>query len=71
MKLNRNVGTIDRVARLALGAALGVGFLTGFIATPLGYVAAVVSVVMLVTGLLGTCPAYSLLRIRTCPIQRT
>jgi hypothetical protein len=71
VKLTQNVGTIDRIARLALAVVLGAAFLTGAVAAPLGYVAAVLAVTMLATALSGFCPIYSLLRIRTCPIQRT
>ena len=41
VKLTQNVGTIDRIARLALAVVLGAAFLTGAVAAPLGYLAAV------------------------------
>jgi hypothetical protein len=71
-----NVGSTDRLVRLDLGAVLlvvaivvglGVGGVgSGTLATvgvPL--VLAVVGLVLLVTGYTQTCPAYSLLGIRT------
>ena len=70
MQLNQNVGTLDRIARLGLGAVLGVVFLAGFVAIPLSWLVGVLSVIMLATGALGSCPIYTLLGVRTCPIQR-
>lgn len=61
-----NEGTIDRALRVILGLALlslvfiGPKTLWGLF-----------GVVPLVTGLLGTCPVYSLLGIRTCPLTQS
>jgi hypothetical protein len=65
MKLPQNVGPIDRVLRLAVGigllaVALG-GALTGLVL----YGAWVVAAIMLVTGAIGFCPLYFVLRIST------
>lgn len=61
----RNVGTIDRLLRLALvvaiAAAYGLGYLSGALATILG----VVALVALLTGLFSICPAYSLFGVST------
>ncbi len=56
-----NVGTIDRPVRLLAGAGLIALAATGTIGA-WGYV----GVVPLLTGLLRTCPAYSLLGVNTC-----
>jgi hypothetical protein len=60
--VNRNVGTLDRVLRAGAGLALMGLALSGSIGA-WGYV----GIVPLVTGLIGSCPAYGLLGIRTCP----
>ena len=59
-----NEGTIDRVLRVVVG--LGVLSLA-FVGpqTPWGYV----GIVPLVTGLVGFCPLYAVLGIRTCPVK--
>jgi hypothetical protein len=59
----RNEGTIDRVLRVGLG--LGVLSLV-FVGpeTPWGWL----GVVPIVTGLLGSCPAYTVLGLSTCPM---
>lgn len=60
-----NVGSTDRAVRVVLGAALIALAATGTIG-PWGYI----GVVALVTGLLRTCPAYSLLGVDTCGARK-
>ena len=62
MTFARNVGGLDRLARIVLGAALILLALTGGIGL-WGFI----GVVPLATGLMRTCPAYSLLGLNTCP----
>lgn len=64
--MKRNVGGADRVIRIVLGAVLvAAGFLV-----PLGnimrIVLFVVAGILLITGGLGSCGLYTLLRIDTC-----
>lgn len=63
--MQANVGTIDRALRIIAGTALIVLAATGRIGI-WGYL----GVVPLLTGLLRFCPAYTLLGIRTCPLQQ-
>lgn len=61
--LPQNEGTLDRTLRVIVGLALlslvfvGPKSLWGF-----------VGLVPLVTGLVGSCPLYSLFGLRTCPL---
>lgn len=64
--LAKNVGTIDRVARIALGIGLLSIAFTGP-QTPWGYL----GFIPLLTGAFGTCPLYSVLGFSTCPAPRT
>ncbi|MFO7908888.1 DUF2892 domain-containing protein [Vreelandella aquamarina] len=59
--MKTNVGGIDKIARIVIGALLILLALTGTIGV-WGWI----GVVPLATGLLNTCPAYSLLGINTC-----
>lgn len=60
-----NVGGIDKVVRIVVGAALvALTFVGPFTATL--YPWGLIGIVPLVTGLIGWCPAYSLLGIKTC-----
>ncbi len=63
--MTRNEGTIDRALRIIVGLVLlslvfiGPQTLWGL-----------VGLIPLATGLLGWCPAYSLLGLNTCPMKR-
>lgn len=61
----KNVGTIDRVVRIIVGIAFLAGFALNMVAAPLSYLVALVGLIALVTGAIGTCPAYSVLGIST------
>jgi hypothetical protein len=64
MTMMKNEGTVDRVLRTALGIVLmvvGFGVMGGTGGTILG----VVGLVPLITGVVGFCPLYTLLHIRT------
>jgi hypothetical protein len=56
-----NVGNIDRIVRIVAGLAL-IGLAAAGTIGPWGYI----GVVPLFTGLLRTCPAYSVLGVNTC-----
>ena len=60
-----NVGSTDRLLRIVAGIALIALAATGTIGA-WGYI----GVVPLATGLLRTCPAYSLLGMNTCGITK-
>lgn len=63
--LPRNEGTADRVLRVILGVVLLSLALFGP-QTPWGWI----GLVPLVTGLIGSCPLYTLLGLNTCPMTR-
>ena len=68
MMFNRNEANWDRVARVALGVvflAVGLTVVDG----TLGVVLTVVAFVPLLTGIVGSCPLYSLLGVSTCPVK--
>jgi hypothetical protein len=60
-----NVGTLDRVFRLLLGVGLLSLVFTGP-QSAWGYL----GIIPLLTGVFGTCPAYSLLGLNTCAVKR-
>jgi len=67
--LKTNEGTVDRALRVIVGLALLVWFFmdqgTGF-----WHYAKLIGVVPLLTGLLGSCPLYSVLGMSTCPMKK-
>ena len=62
MKINE--GGWDRAVRVVVGLAL-------ILAAALGYVGVwgYIGILPLVTGIIGVCPAYSLLGMSTCPMK--
>lgn len=64
-----NVGGIDRVLRIVVGAALLLWFFVDQGGGTWHY-AKLFGIVPLVTGLFGTCPLYSILGLSTCPVKR-
>jgi hypothetical protein len=61
----KNVGSIDRVLRVGAGGLLIALAAIGTI----GWWGCI-GLVPLATGLFGTCPAYSLLGLKTCPLSK-
>lgn len=61
----RNIGTIDRALRIILGLVLIALVFVGP-QTPWGWI----GFVPLATGLLRTCPLYSLFGLSSCPLDR-
>lgn len=62
--MQKNVGGIDKIARILVGIALIVWAIAG------GPVWAWIGILLLATGLLGRCPAYTLLGLKTCPLKK-
>ena len=62
--LKNNVGNIDRLIRIIVGLLL-VGNVFMGLQNPIGWI----GLVLIVTGLFGTCPAYSIFNINTKSIK--
>ena len=57
----KNVGRLDRIVRIIVGVALvpiGLFLLGGWQGNSTGILVAVLALIPLVTGLIGSCPAY-------------
>ncbi|MGA0542707.1 YgaP family membrane protein [Neotabrizicola sp. VNH66] len=65
-----NVGGIDRILRIVIGAALIVWFFVDQGTTGFWHWAKLIGIVPLLTGLFSTCPLYSVLGLNTCPVRR-
>ncbi|HEY5642966.1 MAG TPA: DUF2892 domain-containing protein [Woeseiaceae bacterium] len=63
--MTKNEGTIDRVLRVVVGAGVLSLVFVGP-QTAWGWI----GIVPLLTGIIGYCPAYSLLGISTCPMKQ-
>ncbi|MCV2864242.1 DUF2892 domain-containing protein [Defluviimonas sp. WL0075] len=67
--LKNNVGGIDRILRVILGVALIAGFFMNADASMRWLY--LLGIIPLATGLLGTCPLYTILGLNTCPMKRS
>ena len=67
--MKTNIGSIDRILRVALGLALLVWF---FVDQGSGFwhYAKLIGILPLLTAAIGSCPLYSLLGLSTCPLKR-
>ena len=65
-----NAGTADRAVRIIVGLALLVWF---FMDQGQGFwhYAKLIGIMPLLTGLMGSCPAYSLFGMSTCPMKKS
>jgi hypothetical protein len=64
-----NEGTIDRALRIIVGLVL-IGMFFMYPEASWRYWA-LIGIVPLATGLLGSCPLYSILGMSTCPIKKS
>jgi hypothetical protein len=64
-----NVGSIDRILRIVVGAALLLWF---FVDQGSGFwhYAKLIGIVPILTAIFSTCPLYSILGLSTCPVKR-
>ncbi|MFC6498481.1 DUF2892 domain-containing protein [Gemmobacter lanyuensis] len=66
--MTKNVGGIDRILRIVIGAALILWF---FVDQGSGFWhwAKLIGIVPLLTGILSSCPLYTILGLSSCPRQ--
>jgi Inner membrane protein YgaP-like, transmembrane domain len=61
----KNVGMIDRVIRIILGIILLYLFAVNMVAAPWSYLVILIGLILLITGIIGTCPLYSMIGMNT------
>ena len=66
--LKTNVGGIDRILRIVVGLALLAGFFLNADASMRWLY--LIGIVPLATGLMSTCPLYTILGLNTCPMKK-
>ena len=64
--MTKNVGSIDKIIRIVAGLVL-ISLDILVIATPWTWI----GIVPLATGLMGWCPAYTLIGANTCPTKKS
>lgn len=65
--MKQNMGTIDKVIRIALAVLVGILYFTGQISGTVAIVLGVLAVVFVLTSLISFCPLYLPLNISTRP----
>ncbi|MDZ7797483.1 MAG: DUF2892 domain-containing protein [Candidatus Marinimicrobia bacterium] len=66
MKLNKNMGTADRVIRLLIAAVIAVLYFTGNLAGTAAIILGILAVIFVLTALVGFCPLYKPFGFSTC-----
>lgn len=66
-----NMGQLDRILRPLIAIGFIALYFTGMVTGTLGIVLLVMAGIFLVTSLVGMCPLYNLLGIRTCPVDQS
>ena len=67
--MKRNLGTADRLARVALAIVMVVLYLTNTVTGTLGIIFLVVSGIFILTSLISFCPLYAIFGFKTCPVE--
>ena len=67
--MKKNMGTIDRVIRTLIALAVGALYFTGQIGGLTAAVLGGLSVIFLLTSIVGSCPLYTLFGLSTCPVK--
>ena len=56
--MNLNMGTLDRAVRIIVAVVVGILYFTGQISGTAAIILGILSVVFILTSLVGTCPLY-------------
>ncbi len=70
MKLNKNMGTADRLIRTLLAVVFAVLYFTGILPGSLGIILLVVGVIFLLTSLVSFCPLYTPFNFSTVKVNK-
>ena len=66
MAILKNVGSLDRIARIVLAVLLAALHFTGSVTGVVGYILLAIAVVFALTGALRWCPLYRIFGLNTC-----
>jgi uncharacterized membrane protein YtjA (UPF0391 family) len=58
MKLNKNMGTLDRIIRLVIAAVIAALYFTGNLSGLTAIILGILAVIFVVTSLVSFCPLY-------------
>jgi len=67
--MTKNMGSTDKMIRLAVAALIAILYFTGTITGTLSVVLLVVAIIFALTSLISFCPLYTLLGVKTCKVK--
>jgi len=67
--MKKNVGSIDKVARIIIAIVAFWAAYTGQVESPVNYILYALGAIMVLTTVMGSCPIYSVIGVNTCKIQ--
>jgi hypothetical protein len=65
MKLEKNMGTLDRIIRLAIAVAVAVLYFTGNLPGLAAIILGILAIIFVITSFVGSCPLYLPFGLRT------
>ncbi len=68
--MTKNMGTTDKIIRLALAAVVAALYFTGTISGTPALVLGVFAIIFALTSLVSFCPLYSIVGINTCSVRK-
>lgn len=69
--MKKNMGSPDRIIRLIIAIIIAALYAGGILTGTLGVVLLIVAIIFALTSVMGTCPLYTLLGIKTSKKQMT
>jgi hypothetical protein len=69
--MKKNMGNVDKVARILIALIFGALYFTGVISGALGIVLMVLSAVFVLTSVVSFCPLYTIFGFSSCPVKNS
>jgi hypothetical protein len=68
--MKKNMGMIDKIVRVIVAITFTVLYFMGILDGTLGIILIVLSVVFLLTSMIGFCPLYTIFGMNTCKVNK-
>ena len=66
MKLDKNMGTLDRAIRIVIAVVIAVLYFTGNLSGLTATVLGIFAILFIITSFVGFCPLYTVIGLSTC-----
>lgn len=68
--MKKNLGNLDRVVRLLIGAIVAILYFANILTGTVGLVLLIVGGILFATALISFCPLYAILGLNSCPARK-